>query len=299
MHFNSLFSNYHKNSRNNYQFVWPSQTSAFQSNFQFLPGNFEFENLPKLNFSKTFLNRKETEDECSKNMSPKDKIKSSLIPPNKELLIKPTYIKNKNDELIKNTTENQNSSKKFFTDYNSGYRCSCSKTQCNRKYCECYNSHRYCFGCNCKNCQNLPPKNSFTNKHPDEVEKEKKNNEVIICTCTKSGCNKKYCECYKNGNKCSELCRCIGCENTDKFKNENNSKKVNLNDYQCCTANSVYIVKNELNIEKISNGKIVKNDAIEEFTKKKRKREAKLSLSEQLFDENGKVILRHINLIGI
>ena len=230
LHFNSLFSNYHKNSRNNYQSVWPSHASVFQSNFQFLPGNFEFENFPKLNFSKTFLNRKDTEDECSKNMSPKDKIKSSLIPPNKELLIKPNYIKNNNDELIKNTTENQNPSKKFFTDYNSGYRCSCSKTQCNRKYCECYNSHRYCFGCNCKNCQNLPPKNSFTNKHPDEIEKEKKNNEVIICTCTKSGCNKKYCECYKSGNKCSELCRCIGCENTDRLKNENNSKKINLNE---------------------------------------------------------------------
>ena len=145
----------------------------------------------------------------------------------------------------------------------------------------------------------MPPKNSFTNKHPDESENEKKTNEVCICTCTKSGCNKKYCECYKNGIKCSELCRCIGCENTDKFKNGNNLKKLNLLEYQCCAANSVYIVKNELNIEKISNGKIIKNNAIEELTKKKRKRETKLSLSEQLFDENGKVILRHINLIGI
>lgn len=35
------------------------------------------------------------------------------------------------------------------------------------------------------------------------------------CNCKKSGCLKKYCECYQAGIKCSELCKCEGCKNID------------------------------------------------------------------------------------
>ena len=73
-----------------------------------------------------------------------------------------------------------NSGTKFFTNHNYGYKCSCSKTQCNRKYCECFNSGNYCVDCNCKNCSNKPPANIYTNKHPsDELSKNKKSK--IIC----------------------------------------------------------------------------------------------------------------------
>jgi len=33
------------------------------------------------------------------------------------------------------------------------------------------------------------------------------------CNCQKSGCLKKYCECYQMGVGCSDLCRCLGCLN--------------------------------------------------------------------------------------
>ena len=33
------------------------------------------------------------------------------------------------------------------------------------------------------------------------------------CICKKSGCLKKYCECYQNGLGCSAKCKCVGCEN--------------------------------------------------------------------------------------
>ena len=33
------------------------------------------------------------------------------------------------------------------------------------------------------------------------------------CTCKKSKCQKKYCECFNAGVKCSENCECSGCEN--------------------------------------------------------------------------------------
>ena len=241
------------------------------------------------------------------NINEKNQIK--LIPPIINMSDSP-----KKNENINNTNININTGAKFFTNHNYGYKCSCSKTQCNRKYCECYNSGNYCVDCNCKNCNNKPPENSYTNKHPtDEQSKIKK--EKIICTCTKSGCNKNYCECFKIGQKCSSLCRCIGCENNDQIQ----SKKYNYN-YQCNLANSIYIVKNKLFIEDIKKKEmsLVKGDFI--GNNKKRKREENKNeennnkinkikktettdevnlFNDSLFDKNGKVILRHINLIQI
>ena len=226
----------------------------------------------------------------------------------------------------KNENINISTGTKFFTNHNYGYRCSCSKTQCNRKYCECFNSGNYCVDCNCKNCNNKPPVNTYSNKRPiDEKSKSKK--VKIICTCTKSGCNKNYCECFKAGQKCSDLCRCISCENNDQILN----KKLN-NNYQCNLVNSIYIIKNKIYIEDIKDitmkkiEEICKGDSFNlkhEFIgiNKKRKREEENNnnindektnkikkmensqnlgeYNDSLFDKNGKVILRHINLFQI
>ena len=225
----------------------------------------------------------------------------------------------KNMDLNLSFSTINNMGTKFFTNHNYGYKCSCSKTQCNRKYCECYNSGNYCTDCNCKNCKNQPPINTYSNKHPSEiVSKMKKSKEV--CTCTKSGCNKNYCQCFKSGNKCTSLCRCIGCENTE------DNIKLNKNFYyECCRANSIYILNNEIYIEnvKIQNYNNQKRDINilesyetnnETMVNKKRKREENIYceefniknmkkkikddyLNDSLFDENGKVILRHINTL--
>ena len=250
-----------------------------------------------------------------------NKIETSQLP------IPKTEIKLENQKDI---NINSNSGTKFFTNHNYGYKCSCSKTQCNRKYCECYNSGNYCVDCNCKNCNNKPPQNSYTNKRPtDDQSKLKK--EKVICTCTKSGCNKNYCECFKSGQKCTLLCRCIGCENNDQIQ----IKKYN-NNYQCNLANSIYIVKNKIYEENVNRKRDIKEGELfgEDAAPirkcdfigicKKRKREEnkneeddkvynnnnnknkKLESSDDinlfndsLFDKNGKVILRHINLFHI
>ena len=90
-------------------------------------------------------------------------------------------------------------------------------------------------------------------------------NETVICTCTKSGCNKNYCECFKNGEKCTSYCRCVNCENCDKIKNKNST-------LEPCLANSVFIIKNILVIEDIDADKNIKN---ENMLNKKRKKENK------------------------
>ena len=234
-------------------------------------------------------------------------------------------ITNANKEINSRNNIN-NSGTKFFTNHNYGYKCSCSKTQCNRKYCECYNSGNYCVDCNCKNCSNKPPANIYTNKHPsNELSKNKKSK--IICTCTKSGCNKNYCECFKSGQKCSLLCRCISCENNDQITNHYNK---NNDNFECCLANSIFIIKNNIIIENVKNKKNCEKfkttldegmapPAQGDFATicKKRNREEKIydknnfannkklrknslevnRFNNSLFDNNGKIILSNINLI--
>jgi hypothetical protein len=112
--------------------------------------------------------------------------------------------------------------------------CNCTKTQCLKKYCECFANNNYCEDCNCKNCMNkfmdINPQNGIKiNENENENENEK-----INCTCSKSNCNKKYCECFKVGKKCSKICRCLNCLNMEKLnynieKNKSNENNI-IND---------------------------------------------------------------------
>ncbi|CAG9315186.1 unnamed protein product [Blepharisma stoltei] len=98
--------------------------------------------------------------------------------------------------------------------------CGCQRTHCLKLYCECFANNRYCIGCNCHNCHNLP---GF------EVHREEAIKQIIernpgafredfstiqkSCHCKRSNCAKKYCECYEAGKPCSALCKCEGCKN--------------------------------------------------------------------------------------
>lgn len=111
--------------------------------------------------------------------------------------------------------------------------CYCTKTRCIKKYCECYSNNRYCKNCHCVNCLN-----KFIHKGIEPPKENVESNEVF-CTCTKSNCNKKYCECFKSSQKCTFKCRCINCKNCNKqttfnfnvtnINNINNNSNINSN----------------------------------------------------------------------
>lgn len=103
-----------------------------------------------------------------------------------------------------------------------GHTCNCKKTKCLKLYCECFNKDRYCTDlCSCTSCRNQP---GFEAQRNEAIAEIKERNPVAfkpklktttVCTCKRSRCLKKYCECFLNKVYCGSACRCLDCENVD------------------------------------------------------------------------------------
>lgn len=116
--------------------------------------------------------------------------------------------------------------------------CSCSKTHCLKRYCECFSQGFLCNqNCVCTRCKNTPAhdtdrkdairririglQNRSDKKHMDRIfhfpEQTIDSDGHLVspvgCRCSKTKCLRKYCPCYSAGVPCTENCVCVDCRN--------------------------------------------------------------------------------------
>jgi hypothetical protein len=109
--------------------------------------------------------------------------------------------------------------------------CQCHSTGCLKRYCVCFAAGNQCtLGlCKCVGCGNdegeaaaakRAVKMKSRLRQPEELhvtehrDGERSGAPSVRCTCSRSGCVKAYCECYRLGIGCTTACRCTACRNT-------------------------------------------------------------------------------------
>lgn len=108
--------------------------------------------------------------------------------------------------------------------------CKCKKSRCLKLYCDCFAGQKFCVpACTCDDCHNTDrPQHEVARTEAIEhsISRNPKafiskvqstpdaSQHMIGCKCKRSGCLKKYCECFALGLLCSENCKCTQCQNS-------------------------------------------------------------------------------------
>lgn len=117
--------------------------------------------------------------------------------------------------------------------------CKCKKSNCMKSYCECFVRGDICSeDCKCEGCANntchldrqsqvnvsLLSKDKRGSRNSVLIKKEDKSDlKHVHCNCSKSGCSKNYCECFRVGQKCSSACGCTECFNSPRKSDDEDS----------------------------------------------------------------------------
>ncbi|KAJ1492327.1 hypothetical protein T484DRAFT_1597141, partial [Baffinella frigidus] len=95
--------------------------------------------------------------------------------------------------------------------------CRCGRTKCLKQYCACFRIDARCSSdCHCTDCHNDGRHEEDRMMALDDVEVKTPRGTIKTvrgCRCRRSKCQKKYCECFGAGLRCSDNCICEDCEN--------------------------------------------------------------------------------------
>jgi hypothetical protein len=134
--------------------------------------------------------------------------------------------------------------------------CSCRRSKCVKLYCVCWSNKIMCSSrCTCTECTNVPRSEGgntgSTEKEVVESPLKPSSSPTLrslppgvitdTCSCRRSKCLARYCQCYASAFRCTESCTCVGCLNKGSRTADNDGVTNSDGDYSRSSPNHLNI----------------------------------------------------------